>query len=66
MATSSVFESICTFDRDEPGNFKLSEFGATNPEVNMKNIKSKKIMSVMDAELNSVVTLFRFCNPIIS
>lgn len=66
MPTLSVFESIWTFALDEPGNFRFKEFGATNPDVSMKNINKRNIMSVMDAELNSVLTLDLFFNPIAS
>jgi hypothetical protein len=39
------------------GNDKLRAFGVTNLEVSMKNIKSKKMTSIMAAKLNSGSTL---------
>lgn len=48
-----------------PGRLRFNAFGITNDEVNIKKIKSKKIMSVKDDMLNSGLTLLLFFNPII-
>ena len=47
-----------------PGSFKFKAFGTTIELVNMKNIKSRNMISVKDDILNSALTLLFFLSPI--
>jgi hypothetical protein len=47
------------------GNNSFNAFGLTKVEVSMKNINSKKTMSVMEDMLKFALTLFLLLNAII-
>ena len=64
MRTSSVLELVLAEIDELPGSCRLSALGVTTPEVNIKKINNRKIMSVSDETLNSDIGLVRFLTPI--
>jgi hypothetical protein len=46
------------------GSKSLMAFGATNVEVNMKNMSNRNTRSDMDAMLNEMLRLFLICMAI--
>ena len=62
---SGLDEEVTTLVLELPGSFKFKAFGATSVDVSIKNMSSRKIMSVRDDILNSADTLLLFLIPII-
>ena len=63
MVTLSILSVDTLLVLELPGNLRFKAFGATKLEVSIKNISSKKIMSVKDDILNCALTLFLFFSP---
>jgi len=49
----------------DPGRDRFSALGVTSDDVSMKNINSRKIISVSDDILNSALTLLLFFTPMV-
>lgn len=64
MAISGGLTEL-TVGLEFPGSLRKSPSGETKEEVNIKNIRSKNIMSVKEDIENSALTLALFFSPII-